>query len=119
RVVIAADQCRRVPKTVRQIVSSQDVHDLLGLLHGSSSVHTSEAEANPPLAAHCSRASDRRLGRFGDRDWGISWPPVGTFVTAYGENLMTADSMAADLLDLGRIEAGTLVLQPTLTDMRG
>src|SRR5690242_5748608 len=48
RVVIAADQCRRVPKAVRQIVSSQDLHDLLGLLHGSSSVHISEAEDHPP-----------------------------------------------------------------------
>src|ERR1051325_5605709 len=46
---------------------------------------------NPPLAAQCSPASDRRLGRFADRHWGVSWPPVGTFVTAYGENLMTAD----------------------------
>src|SRR5690348_17927221 len=60
---------------------------------------------NPPLAAQCSPASDRRLGRFADRHWGVSWPPVGTFVTAYGENLMTADSrVGADLADESDLE---------------
>src|SRR5262249_21433838 len=54
--------------------------------------HTSECR-RASAAGHSVRpASDRRLGRFGDRHWGISWPPVGTFVTAYGENLMTADT---------------------------
>src|ERR1051326_5370891 len=45
-VMVTPDQRRRISKAVGQIVGSQDLHDLLGLLHGSSSVHTSEAEAN-------------------------------------------------------------------------
>src|SRR5438552_13111389 len=64
RVVVAASQFGRVPKTVRQIVSSQDLHDLLGLLHGSSSVtHTSEAEDNPD--ARCS-ADELAIHVWGD-----------------------------------------------------
>jgi hypothetical protein len=38
------------------------------------------------------QASGSRLGKFLGRDWGISWPPVGRFVTAYGEDPTAADN---------------------------
>jgi len=34
-------------------------------------------------------------GEFPDRVWGISWPPAGNLLTAYGEDLTSADTVAA------------------------
>ena len=61
------------------------------LFTDSSSVRTSEAEVDSVARRVSGQAGGYRLGRSRGRHWGISWPPAGSFVSAYGEDLMTAD----------------------------
>src|SRR5438128_191479 len=62
-----------------------------------SSVHTSEAEVDSVARRLSGQAGGYRLGRSRDRHWGFSWPPAGSFVSAYGEDLMTADNISSPL----------------------
>jgi len=55
-------------------------------------VHTSEAEVVSGARRVSGRTGEHRMGRSRGRHWGISWPPAGSFVSAYGEDLMTADT---------------------------
>ena len=68
-----------------------------------SSVHASETEVDSSPDASALRLGGYRLGRSRGRLWGISWPPAGSFASAYGEDLMTADIRTVTDLLLERI----------------